>query len=447
MSKPAPRTSPRRAALGLAIYKFATRAIGPAIPYLLAARMRRGKEDANRLAERCGIASLDRPLGPLVWFHAASVGESLSVLRLIEHLRTLRPDLHVLMTTGTVTSARLMAARLPEGALHQFVALDHPDYTSRFLDYWQPDLAVWVESEFWPNLIVAAHARGVPLALINARITEKSFQGWQRFPSLIADLLNRFSLILAQDRASARRLAALGASGVGSPGNLKNDAAPLDAGESELAALQRDIAGRPVWLATNTHEGEETVAADVHERLAATRPDLLTFIVPRHPARGAAIAAELEKRGLKVARRARGEPVSKTTQVYIADTLGELGLFYRLARIVFIGGTIADVGGHNPFEPARLHCALIAGPVGFNFDEAFIAFQEAGALVRVDGAASLAAAVGRLLDDPMECANRATAAERVASQSNGATEKTAEALLALLPAPPAALSGGRHAHA
>lgn len=442
---PAPvRIATERAGLGYAAYRLATRALGPALPLLLALRMRRGKEDADRLAERCGIPSLDRPHGKLVWIHAASVGESLSVLPLIDRL--IAAGLHVLVTTGTVTSAHLMKERLPEGALHQFVALDHPVYTARFLDYWRPDLAVWVESEFWPNLIVAAHMRGIPLALVNARITERSFRGWQRFPRFIANLLGRFSLLLAQDEASARRLKALGAATVGTPGNLKHDAAPLTADEAELSVLRAGIATRPLWLATNTHDGEETVAAEVHSLLAATRPDLLTLIVPRHPARGAAIAAELGKRGLKVSRRSFGDEIAPDTQIYLADTLGELGLFYRLADIVFVGGTLTETGGHNPFEPARLDCALIAGPSDFNFAEAFAAFESADALLRIVDASSLAEAVKRLLTDETERKRRGDAARKIAGTSSGAADRTAAALLPLLAAArPRLAAGSRHA--
>ncbi len=447
MSDRAPAIPSGRAAFGLAAYKLATRALGPLLPLLLARRLRHGKEDARRLGERLGVASIARPPGPLVWIHGASVGEALSVLTLIERLRRARGDLHVLVTTGTVTSARLMDKRLPEGALHQFAVLDHPDYTARFLDHWKPDLAVWIESEFWPNMIVATHERGIPLALVNARITEKSFRGWRRFPALIADLLGRFSVVFAQDRASAARLAALGARGVTAPGNLKHDAAALGANEVEVAALKGAIGTRPLWLASNTHEGEEEAAADVHARLARTWPDLLTLIVPRHPARGAAIAADLRRRGFGVARRAEGEVIQPTTQIYLADTLGELGLFYRLAGTVFIGGTLADTGGHNPFEPARLHCALIAGPVDYNFAEAYAAFEEAGALIRVADGAALADAVAMLLGDADAREAHAAAAERVACRSGGATERTAEALLALLPDERHPRGGGTHAHA
>ncbi|MDR3498320.1 MAG: 3-deoxy-D-manno-octulosonic acid transferase [Parvibaculum sp.] len=428
----APRPT-RRPSFGLAAYRLATRAVGPAIPFLLSTRLKRGKEDPARLPERMGIAARARPEGALVWFHAASIGEALSILPLIDGLLSARADLHVLVTTGTVTSSRLMAERLPPRAFHQFVPLDHPDYCARFLDHWRPDIGVWVESEFWPNLIVAADARGMPLALINARITEASFRGWRRFPATIADLVGRFSAILAQDGASAQRLRTLGAAHVATPGNLKHDALPLGADEAEVAALRRQIGGRALWLATNTHEGEEVAAAEVHIALRRERGDLLTLIVPRHPARGDAIAGELARRGLDVARRSLGQTITPQTQVYLADTLGELGLFYRLADIVFIGGTLSGTGGHNPYEAARLHCALIAGPSSFNFTEAFADFETADAMIRIADADGLARAVSSLLADKGERERRAEAAFRIASTTSGALGRTLDALLGLLP--------------
>jgi 3-deoxy-D-manno-octulosonic-acid transferase len=325
-----------------------------------------------------------------------------------------------------------MAERLPAGAFHQFVPLDHPDYCARFLDHWRPDVGVWVESEFWPNLIVAADRRGLPLALVNARITEASFRGWQRFPATIADLVGRFSAILAQDAASAHRLTALGAGNVATPGNLKHDALPLSADEAELAVLHRWIGGRPVWLATNTHDGEEAAAAATHAALRQRHKDLLTLIVPRHPARGEAIATELAGQGLAVARRSRGEAIGAETDVYLGDTLGELGLFYRLADIVFIGGTLADLGGHNPFEAARLHCALVAGPSSYNFAETFADFERADALMRIADADGLTRAVASLLEDASGRDRRADAAFRVANATGGALDRTLATLLGLL---------------
>ena len=427
--------------IGLFFYRTMTRAVAPLVPLLLRRREARGKEDPARLGERLGIATRPRPGGPLVWLHGASVGESLSVLPLVSRLLAARPGLNVLVTTGTVTSAKLMAERLPEGAFHQYVPLDHPDYCARFLDHWKPDLAVWIESEFWPNLIAAADRRGVPLALVNARITARSAHNWRHAPAFIADLLSRFSLIMAQDRASAARLRELGAAKVLEPGNLKHDAPPLSVDEAELARLSAMIGGRPLWVATNTHEGEERIAAEAHAALAASHAGLLTVIVPRHPARGAAIAEELSAMGLSVARRASGDEIGPATDIYLADTLGELGLFYSLSEVVFVGGTFDNTGGHNPFEAARFGCALVAGPADFNFAEAFAAFEGVSAMLRVADAGALAGAVGRLLAGETERNRMGATAKRLASEDSGATERTLEALIALLPAPEARMAG------
>ncbi|MBI1260683.1 MAG: 3-deoxy-D-manno-octulosonic acid transferase [Rhizobiales bacterium] len=403
---------------------------------LLRQRLKRGKEDPDRMNERYGLTSVKRPAGRLVWFHAASIGESLSILTLIDRLLAARPEMHVLVTTGTVTSAHLMEKNLPEAALHQFVPLDHPTYCARFLDHWQPDLAVWVESEFWPNLIVSTYERGIPLALINARLTAKSFDGWKRAPRFIASLLHRFSLVLAQDGASAERLSELGAQRVIQDGNLKHDARALEADEQMLAALRQAIGARPLWLATNTHEGEEQMALEVHAAISDIHADLLTIIVPRHPARGDAIAMEARVAGLDVAQRSHEQAITPQTQIYIADTLGELGLFYSLACPVFIGGTFARMGGHNHFEAARFACPLIAGPVDFNFAESYHRFEQHGALRRVTSTGSLAEAVSALISDPVACKAMGETAKKLASVDSGAAERVLVNLLSLLPHTP-----------
>lgn len=426
------RTAPAPSRTGLAVYTLATRLLRPVVPLLLRARLKRGKEDASRLGERYGIASKPRPEGKLVWFHAASIGESLSILTLIKRLIDEVPGLNVLVTTGTLTSADLLAQRLPKEAFHQFVPLDHPAFCARFLDHWKPDLAVWVESEFWPNLVAETDRRRIPLALVNGRITEKSFQSWQKARGMIADLISRFSIVLAQSAASADRLEALGAVNVGLPGNLKHDAPAPSADPHALALLQQALGKRPTWVATNTHEGEEAAAAHTHLSLSRDHPDLLTIIVLRHPARGPQIAQMLSAMGLTVATRSSGDVPAPDTQIYIVDTLGEVGLFYRLSNLVFVGGTFAEMGGHNPFEAARLGCALIAGPSDFNFQEAYASLEKGGGMLRVANEDTLTQSVAALLDDDERRMMMGDAAKRIASEDSGATERTLAALLRLL---------------
>jgi 3-deoxy-D-manno-octulosonic-acid transferase len=411
-----------------ALYRSLTGGAAPLVRLYLNARCRRGKEDRLRLAERFGIAAAARPPGPLVWLHAASVGEASSVLALIERILAERPAIEILMTTGTVAAARLLEGRLPERARHQFVPVDEPRAVESFLDHWRPDLAIWVESELWPNLVLATHRRGTPLLLVNARLSARSLSRWRALPGLVRPVLEAFALTLAQDEAQAERFRRLGAHPVASVGDLKAAAAPLAADPAALAALRRQIGARPVWLAASTHPGEEEIVAAAHVRIALGLPGLLTIVAPRHPVRGPAIANMLSARLLRVARRAAGEQIACDTGIYLADTLGELGLFFRLAGIAFIGGSLAGKGGHNPFEAARLDCAILHGPDMTNCAAMAGALDEAGAALTIEDAESLADAVSRLIADPAERARRAATAGRIAAASGGVLDAVLDRL-------------------
>ena len=404
----------------------------PALPLLLERRARAGKEDPQRLGERLGRPSLPRPDRRLVWLHAASVGESLSLLPLVEALLRARSDVAVLVTTGTVTSARLLRSRLPEGASHQFVPLDAPGPIQRFLDHWRPDLVTFCESELWPGWLGAIRARAIPAALINARISPRSFRRWQRMRPLAATLLRCFDVCLAQSADDARRLEALLGRPVAVPGNLKDAAAPLPVDPAALAAWRTQTAGRPVWLAASTHPGEETFVLAAHRALAPRHPGLLTVIVPRHPERGASISELAEERGLDVARRSLDQPPTGSTQVYVADTLGELGLFYRGALLALVGGSLVRHGGQNPLEPARLDCPILIGPHSWNFAAILERLRAAAAVTEVADEGELIAAVDRLLDDPRERRALAERARSVAQEGAAVVERTLEALLPLL---------------
>jgi 3-deoxy-D-manno-octulosonic-acid transferase len=409
-------------------YRALTSAASPAVRLYLQARGRRGKEDPVRLAERFGIASAPRPPGRLVWVHAASVGETASVIALIARFRERYRGLEVLMTTGTVTAARLAEERLPTGTHHQYVPVDLPRAIERFLDHWDPDLAIWVESELWPNLVLATGARGVPMLLLNARLSEGSVARWRRAAGLAREILGSFALCLAQDEVQAERLRALGAMPVRSVGDLKAASPPLAADPHALVRLREEIGARPLWLAASTHPGEEDIAAAAHRLIAVQCPGLLTLIAPRHPPRGPGIAEMLRASGLRVARRAAGERITADTEIYLADTLGELGLFYRLAGIALIGGSLARNGGHNPFEAARLDCAIVHGPDMANCAATVAALDAAGASLAVEDAASLAGAIAQLLADPAAREARAAAAARVASLGDRVLEAALECL-------------------
>ncbi|MBS0472452.1 MAG: 3-deoxy-D-manno-octulosonic acid transferase [Proteobacteria bacterium] len=410
------------ASLGILAYRALSTLIAPAVPMVLRRRGRRGKEHRDRSAERLGHASRPRPEGKLVWVHGASNGEALAALPLIERL--VAQGVKVLMTSGTVTSADLMEERLPEGAVHQFVPVDTPGATKRFLDHWRPDAGVFIDSDLWPNLILGAHARGIKLAQANARMSQRSYEGWRWARKTIATLLSAFDVCLAQDDEIAARFRALGAPDVRVVGSLKEDAPPLPFDPAKLDELKTAIGGRPILLAAQTHPGEDETILPVHDTLRTKHPDLLTIIVPRHPARGAEIVMLCDAR--KAARRSTGGTIEADTAVYVADTLNELGLFYRLTPFTFLGGTLIPRGGHNPLEPARLHCAVMAGPHTFNSATAYAAiFAEQGVgLVR--SSTDIASLAGSLLDDPQRARSLGDAAARGAAALGGAIEKTVE---------------------
>lgn len=368
----------------LPIYAAVTGLLEPFAPGLLARRAGRGKEDAARLGERLGRAAVDRPAGSLVWLHGVSVGESLSLLPLVTALRARRPDLALLVTSGTRTSAELLARRLPPGVIHQYAPVDAPGAVGRFLDHWRPSLGVFVESELWPNLILGARRRGVRLVLASARMTEASARGWARAPGAARTLLSAFDLVLPQEAQTAQRLAGLGAE-IGPALNLKRVGDPLPCDEAELARLRAALAGRTVILASNTHPGEEPIIAAAARGLPA-----LLLVAPRHPERGPAVASELAAMGFRVARRSADDPLTAETEVYLADTLGEMGLLYRLADVAVMGGSFVEgIGGHNPLEPARLGVPVVTGPHTFNADELYDEMLSWVACLRADTPADL----------------------------------------------------------
>ncbi len=412
----------------LALYRLISATAGPVVWLYLKRRCRGGKEDRARLPERFGESERTRPEGVLIWLHAASVGESASALPLTDRLLSRDPDLHILVTTGTVTSARLLKNRLPPRAFHQFVPVDIPYAVRRFLDHWRPDLALWMESEFWPNMLRMTRRHGVPMVLVNARISSHSYAWWRRFPRTIERLLSSFQLCLGQNQSEAERLTTLGATNVAAPGNLKFAVPPLPVSEKDLSKFRECIPGRPLWLAASTHPGEEEMAAEAHKKIRGDFPRLLTVIVPRHASRGIAVARLLRGEGLTVARRSADEALTGETDIYIADTMGELGLFYRLALVVFLGGSLIPHGGQNPIEPSQLNCAIITGPHTFNFLEIVAEMRNAGALLQINDAADLAGSVSSLLRDLSRGEKMAVAARFIAESGGTALDHIMEAL-------------------
>jgi 3-deoxy-D-manno-octulosonic-acid transferase len=410
----------------LRLYQKLSSAVVPFAPALINRRLKKGKEDPARVDERRGMSEDIRPHGPLVWIHGASVGEVLAAAALIERLRAL--DIRILLTSGTVTSAAIVAKRFPPDIIHQYVPYDSPRYVARFLDHWRPSLALFIESDLWPNLILASAARRLPMVLINGRMSHRSFPRWRRVAGTISALLGRFDICLAQSQIDAERFAALGSRNVVITGNLKLDVPAPPADPAKLDRLLTMTRGRPIIVAASTHPGEEDILLETHRRLARFFPSLLTVIVPRHPKRGEAISRTIPASRLHVALRSREELPTATTDVYIADTMGELGLFYRLAPIVFMGGSLIEHGGQNPIEAVKLGASIVHGPHVFNFSDIYDALDNAGGARRADTAEALVKQLGQLLADPAARESSVAVAAQVVGELGGALDRTLIAL-------------------
>jgi 3-deoxy-D-manno-octulosonic-acid transferase len=410
----------------LRAYRLFSLAMTPLTPLLLARRLRRGKEHGLRLPERRGISAVARPPGPLVWLHGASIGELISVLPLIERIRA--REINMLVTSGTVTSGGLAEQRLPRDVIHQFVPLDVPKFVRRFLDHWRPDVALFTESDLWPNIMIETSQRGVPMILVNGRLSENSCRRWRHLPASIGDLLRRLDLCLARTPADAARFGELGAPHVVTTGDLKLDVPAPPADPAKLAAMKAAIGGRPVIAAASTHAGEEMAVIEAHQRLRASFPSLLTLIVPRHPERGTGVAEIAHAIGLKTRLRSRGELPDATTDIYVADTVGELGIIYRLAPIVFVGGSLIRHGGQNPIEPAKLGAAILHGPHVWNFAEIYAALDRAHGAETILDDSKLTAGFGALLMQADTRGRVAEAARSTVDALSGALERTLKSL-------------------
>ncbi len=369
-------------------------------------RQRSGKEHPTRFNERLGMYTHVRPEGRLYWLHGASVGEAISMLPLIDKLLAEDDNLSVLVTTGTLTSAEIMKKRLPARAFHQFIPFDVPKFAKRLLAHFKPDAVLWFESELWPSLLSEVKKAGVPLILVNGRISDKSFHMWQKFRFVSAELLGNFSLCLGQSEQDKNRLLLLGAKKAECCGNLKYAGMPLPVDEAKLAELKTLIGGRPVFLISSTHHNEEEQFAPHLMRLNSIVHGVLTIIAPRHPNRGREIAEMLSRKGYKTALRSAGETIAADTEVYVADTIGEMGLWYALAPVCFMGGSLISHGGQNFMEPARDHTAVIIGPHMHNFTEMTARAKAAGAVWQAASAADVVEEAIELFNEPEELSAR-----------------------------------------
>lgn len=420
--------------LELRAYRMLTRLARPAVPYILRFRESKGKEDPQRRGERLGRASILRPDGALVWVHAASVGETSAVLPLMERMTQLRPGVNMLLTTGTVTSAGFAASRLGTSALHQYVPLDEPSYVSAFLDYWQPSLGIFTEQEVWPNLVLSAARRGIPLALVNARMSDRSFERWQKCQGLAAALFSHFEIVLAQNAELARRFERIGASRALVVGNLKVDSPAPPVGPVAFARLQQALASRPRFVAASTHADEEIAIAEAFKAIRTRIEGLIALVAPRHPERGAAVAEAIAGLGLTVRRRALGQLPDRDTDVYIADTIGELGTFYAASPVAFIGGSLIPHGGQNPIEAVRHNAVVVTGPSIHNFSDAYGALLASGGALQVKAPGEIAPVLAALLSDAARIEEMRENATRGLAALSGALERSAAALLPYFPA-------------
>lgn len=382
----------------ISIYNTLIRILYPlVIRRYIKKRQQNGKEDIKRFNERIGKPSMKRPEGKLIWFHGASVGESLSMLPLINKLLENYSDAHIMVTTGTVTSAEVMGKRLPERAFHQYIPIDNPKFVTRFIKHWHPDLVLWFESDLWPALLSGIKRKNIPLILVNGRISNKSFKRWQQFDFISKELLGCFTYCLGQSEEDAYRLRVLGAKDSMCLGNLKYAGInpPVDA--DKKAEILEQIEGRPLWAVSSTHSDEELKIGKFLKRVIEKVPGLITIIAPRHPNRGSEIQEQLNALGLKTALRSKGEKISKTTDVYIADTIGEVGIWYDMAPIVFIGGSLIPHGGQNFMEPSRFRDAVLVGPHMHNFTDAMNRAKKADAVIQVNDVVELEESLLQLL--------------------------------------------------
>lgn len=413
----------------LGLYQFATGLLEPAVPTILRGRAKAGKEDLVRIGERFGCATLPRPDGDLIWLHGVSVGESQSLLPLVAALQQARPNLKILVTSGTRTSAEVLTKRLPKDVIYQYLPVDAPGAVRRFFDHWKPKVGVLVESELWPNLILEAQGRKVKLVLASARMTAKSAAGWTRWASAARRLLSAFEVVLPQETETAQRLLSLGAN-LGSFANLKRVGEPLSCDTADLKALKAASKRRLVILASNTHVGEETLIAEAAKDLGG-----LLVVAPRHPERGAEVTESLKGLGLTVCRRSAGEALKPDHHVYLADTLGEMGLFYAWADIAVMGGSfVPGIGGHNPLEPARLGVPVITGQYVFNAADLYGEMLDAVAAIEAKDEVELARHLAGLMANPQIQRQMSDAARAYAARQGSALETVMDAILPLVDA-------------
>ncbi len=415
-------------------YGAATKVLGPLTPLLLKRRQKQGKEDPARMAERHGETELARPEGKLIWMHGASVGECLMLMPVINRLLSERPNAHILVTSGTMTSAELLAKQLPDRAFHQYVPLDYPKAINKFLDHWKPDMAIWAESEIWPNMIRQTKARGVPMALLNARMSEKSLEGWSKRRKSAQALIGAFDLVLAADQPTAKGLSWILDRNIEAAGNLKDAAEPLPFNEADLKKIKSETSRRQVWCAASTHEGEDSLMISAHKDVLSRFKSTLLILAPRHPERSKDIQKQLKSAGLSFVTRTSGKPIDRSTQVFLFDTIGEMGLAYRLSKLTFVcGSLIKGLSGHNPLEPARLENAVLTGPHIASFADSYMSMMSFDAAQRILNSDIIGKTITDIFADKEHLAKMRKTAHTYATSRDAVLDYVWEQLTPLVP--------------
>lgn len=414
----------------LRLYRAIGHTIYPFAGIALKRRAKHGKEDHPRRKERYGYASKPRPPGPLVWLHAASVGESLAIMPLIARLEAF--GIPIVLTTGTVTSAKIVAERLAPSTIHQYVPLDMPKAVRRFLAHWKPDLAIFAESEIWPVTVQELARNRVPQVLVNARMSDRSDQRWRKRAALAEKVFAPLALVIAQSKLDADRFSYLGSPNVIEVGNLKidMDSPPVD--DDALAKLLQTIGNRPVWVAVSTHAGEEGAMVRAHQAILSHKSDALLILVPRHPNRADEVVQLLDEAGMSHVSRSSGQDIAKAP-VMLGDTIGEMGLYLRLASVAFMGkslgtGDEAAQGGQNPIEPVLTGTAILSGRYVQNFRDTYEALLKANGARLVADEQALAAHVLHLWDNEQERAALHKSAQQALDSMRGALDRSIEAL-------------------
>lgn len=414
------------------IYKYLSILLYPLIYLYILNRKKNGKEDSKRILERIGVSNVTRPnRNKLIWINAASVGESLSIVPVIDKINQIHPDIHILITTTTVTAANLLKNKLPPNVIHQYAPIDISFVVKRFINYWRPNLAIFTESELWPNLINTA-SRSCPMILLNARISDRSFKKWHFVKYLAKSLLDKFVIILPQGQVDKERLSKLGANNLCYIGNLKYASPPLSIDHYTYEELKKMIGQRRILVASSTHKNEEEMLARIHLELRKSFHDLLTIIVPRHTTRSLEICAKLEQIGLNYSVRSDKGVINDKTDIYLADTMGELGVFYKIADLVFVGGSLIPQGGHNPIEAAYLDCAILMGPFTFNFREIVNEFKSKNAICLSKNEIELKENIKHLFENTTILKEYANAAQKIVTESHNILDLTVEKIISYL---------------